>query len=779
MIITTEKKDVVRSQEFKTINYGVNVDNLPLLFQMLRTNLYSDLHGSIIREVVSNVEDAHTEAGKKDAIGEVEWVDENRLLGVDCQLIIRDFGVGLSPVRMETVYGNYLSSTKRGSNDSIGGFGLGSKVPFAYTDSFFVETIFDKVKYRYLCYIDETQLGAISTLGVEPTEKGNGTEIIIPVKNESDKDLFQAAIYRQLSYFQNIKYIGFEAPDNKVLYEDEHCVILKTAPIDNAHIVLGKIAYEIDFDALKITDTTDLANAGVGIKFPIGELQPTLSRESLFWSEAVKKKVEERMKKARKAIRVQLEQEVSSETDWAKWYGMITSGATERFPNQWNFSMIKAQAEMVIGKDKFLLMSKQADWFAGHSIRKVTVPSGYRSRGTTVTQDYATQAPTAQDLVQLPYYQLERNLSAKTCLWLFLQHPDGFIAVSEVAPPVEKDLMPYYNQTNKWMKTLESYDDLPVPEDAPSTTADWNREAYKEKVKQRKLEGKYTAKKLRTSYNVAASGKISENFEYNMYESAFEKHKGDTIIYGFQDDHEKICTLAALLTLSEYHNIRWESGQLIFLKISQNYRKQFAQMSNAYYVDNVIDLKTSLNASLASIATAHRAKPFIHKYHILDFFHDINVEMQGKYKALHKFIEKNAVVRVWSGEALLKILFNMCEKNHNTEMETSFTDIVSYFHGADLLITPNFSMYGSEHHGSEDKTWDHKNRVWITNGINPGTTVKYLSTYVKEHTDHIKEFLIQRGKAVDGGPVIPEPVDGSIPSEPGAITIAQQSLDEN
>src|SRR5688572_11598686 len=132
MKLQTEIKEVTKSQEFETVNYGVSIENLPLLFQMLRTNLYSDIHGSIIREVVSNVVDSHTEAGKKQAVGEVEWIDENRLLGVDNQLIIRDFGVGLSPERMRTIYGNYLSSTKRDDNDSIGGFGLGSKVPFAY-----------------------------------------------------------------------------------------------------------------------------------------------------------------------------------------------------------------------------------------------------------------------------------------------------------------------------------------------------------------------------------------------------------------------------------------------------------------------------------------------------------------------------------------------------------------------------------------------------------------------------------------------------------------------
>lgn len=124
MIITQEKTKVKKSENFETINYSVDTQNLPLLFQMLRTNLYSDIHGSIIRELASNVVDSHTESGKNEAIGEIEWVNANRLLGIDSQLIVRDFGVGLSPEVMKTIYGNYLSSTKRASNDSIGGFGL-------------------------------------------------------------------------------------------------------------------------------------------------------------------------------------------------------------------------------------------------------------------------------------------------------------------------------------------------------------------------------------------------------------------------------------------------------------------------------------------------------------------------------------------------------------------------------------------------------------------------------------------------------------------------------
>jgi hypothetical protein len=433
---------------------------------------------------------------------------------------------------------------------------------------------------------------------------------------------------------------------------------------------------------------------------------------------------------------------------------------------------------MVVGKDKFEIQAKLPDWFAGHNIRKVTpFVAGYRARNrrgsttATVDPDYTATGPTAADL-KLPCYKLERNLSARTCLWLFTKHPEGFLAISETGEPEDKELRPYYKQANKWMNSLESYDDLPVPEDAPGTTADVRNELYKEKVKLRKLEGKFTAKILRTAYNNMSTD-LKNCFEYNMYESKYEDQKGNTIVYGFQEDHDKLCKVAALMTLSEYHNARWEGKKLIFLKVSQALTRSFAQMGNAHYVDNVLDLKTPLSETLASIATAHRVKPFIHKYHMLHFFHDINAEMASTYDSLHKFVEKNAVVRTWASDELTTKLLSLCKDNLNIEMEDNFKSIVDYFTGAELLITPNFSMYSKEH-VIKGGYWNN-----VKAPDEPGTTVAVIKSYVKEHTDHIKEFLIQRGKEVDGEPVVPTlPTPNYIPEDATAITVAQEELQE-
>ena len=113
-----------------------------MIFQMFTGGLYSDPIGTLIREITSNCFDSHVEAGvdstKNPVI--VELIKE-----VSGKFIkFQDKGVGMSPERIENIYGTYFKSTKRKTNDQIGGFGLGGKTPLAYTESFFIETVSEK-----------------------------------------------------------------------------------------------------------------------------------------------------------------------------------------------------------------------------------------------------------------------------------------------------------------------------------------------------------------------------------------------------------------------------------------------------------------------------------------------------------------------------------------------------------------------------------------------------------------------------------------------------------
>lgn len=112
-----------------------------VIFDILRSKMYSNKIGAVAREIASNSRDANREA-KTDKNIEIEFTNDNFLSTIgDTSIIFRDYGIGISPDRMETIFLKYAASTKRDSDLQTGGFGIGSKTPFCYTDSFVIKTI--------------------------------------------------------------------------------------------------------------------------------------------------------------------------------------------------------------------------------------------------------------------------------------------------------------------------------------------------------------------------------------------------------------------------------------------------------------------------------------------------------------------------------------------------------------------------------------------------------------------------------------------------------------
>lgn len=101
-------------KEFKT---SIDPKNLEFITTLLSSNLYSDPEQSFIREIVSNAWDSHVEANTTDTPVIIRFKNDN----YNKSITIRDYGTGLSPERFAEVYCNIGSSTKRESNDFIGG----------------------------------------------------------------------------------------------------------------------------------------------------------------------------------------------------------------------------------------------------------------------------------------------------------------------------------------------------------------------------------------------------------------------------------------------------------------------------------------------------------------------------------------------------------------------------------------------------------------------------------------------------------------------------------
>ena len=315
-----------------TTNMTLSEDATQMVFQMFTKNVYSDPVGSLIREVASNCFDAIAEAKvnpiKNPAILELKKEDSGTYLS------FMDKGIGMSPNRINNIYGIYFNSTKRDTNNQIGGFGIGGKTPLAYTDSFFVTTVstkeleikycknelqilkesnkiedeeisekikyfeerllsaknytLPKIKYMY-CIYKGIESPSIELMFLQQCNEQNGTEIKVPIK-EKDIYEFENKIERQLFYFENIVYKGFSdriINNDYTIYKGKHFLYRGDSYSSYMHVCLGKVAYPIDYAVLDV-DENDYT-IPVALKFDIGEINVTVSRESLDYSEETKK----------------------------------------------------------------------------------------------------------------------------------------------------------------------------------------------------------------------------------------------------------------------------------------------------------------------------------------------------------------------------------------------------------------------------------------------------------------------------------------------------------
>lgn len=283
-----------------------------MVFQMFTKNVYSNPIGTVVREITSNSFDSHTEAGVKKPVVIRKHKDEQT--GTHYISFI-DYGVGMSPDRIYNVYGTYFESTKRVDNSQIGGFGIGGKTPLAYMrstgageaeydNSFYIITYYEGVKYFY-CVAEGEDAPVIHKLHEEPTTEPNGTEIQIPVL-EKDMESFKSEMTRQLYYFENIVFEGFEYKNynDEIISElDNDYQIIRGKNFlfrgdeynSNMHVCLGRVAYPLNYETLGLSSGD--YRLPVALKLEVGDINVTVSREALDYSaktiKLLKKKLEE------------------------------------------------------------------------------------------------------------------------------------------------------------------------------------------------------------------------------------------------------------------------------------------------------------------------------------------------------------------------------------------------------------------------------------------------------------------------------------------------------
>lgn len=297
--------------DFETTKASIDEGSKAFLFEMMSKSLYSNPIGSICREITSNCFDSHREANSDKAVIISKLDDEE-----GDYISFKDFGVGLSPDRMKNIYMNYFSSTKRHTNDQIGGFGLGSKTPLSYNDYFYIISIYNGIKYDYL-FSKGSDVPTLDLLNSEETTLPNGAEIKVYFKEDGDEQEFENNLKEQLCYFDNVFFKGWENIENEYkIYETDSYKYRDTDQYsETMHIILGKVPYPIDWNQISV----DPIDAAVGVKFEIGELVVTPNRESLRYTQEVKELVKERVLKVKQELIDKFNEQNIPLVDFRKW----------------------------------------------------------------------------------------------------------------------------------------------------------------------------------------------------------------------------------------------------------------------------------------------------------------------------------------------------------------------------------------------------------------------------------------------------------------------------
>lgn len=274
--------------------FTVEVNNV--MFRDFFDTRYSDKPGAIIRELVCNAWDSHIAAGTTDKL-----IDITLPNSISSDLIIRDYGLGLSNDDMMNLYRTFFKSRSRFSSEATGGLGIGSKSPFCYCDNFLAESFFNGIHYKYQVFLDE-DIPTILPIGEEATNEPNGLKITIAVKEE-DFDMFNKAADKQLFLFKGKT--TYEGDCYQLSAFHESNLFLKSDKFWVSNIVdgnsrygnynnnclstelyaaMGNVLYKID--ASLVQDSDDLSR---GIKaimfFELCEIDFASSREALSYKD--------------------------------------------------------------------------------------------------------------------------------------------------------------------------------------------------------------------------------------------------------------------------------------------------------------------------------------------------------------------------------------------------------------------------------------------------------------------------------------------------------------
>lgn len=348
MIIEEKKSEAQYSGDIQANKVGIDTRNLDFIASLLTTNLYSNPIRSFLRETISNGWDSHIEAGHQEPV--LVILDTEDMAGIQklanyysnpakILVTIRDFGVGLSPERFYEIYTNIGSSTKRGSNDFIGAFGIGRFSCLSCADSAMVDSYYNGTRYSYLMYKNGAGIN-IDKLGEFPTTEKNGVSVKVELTLNRDmlKQLpfdFMSLAFFNCIYIQDSQNILDDFANNfnnRGTKKFKHMAYwhMTNKPSKGYYdkteiqLVVGNVVYPLDKKYLAM-DVFEDDGYPIYLNFEIGDLDVTPNRENVLYNTKTEAKIAEVAKLAAAELKEYiLEQTAFDFPDIIQWYKFVS-----------------------------------------------------------------------------------------------------------------------------------------------------------------------------------------------------------------------------------------------------------------------------------------------------------------------------------------------------------------------------------------------------------------------------------------------------------------------
>lgn len=424
MIIQQEKnKQVVQSHDFDSVNCTIDAEDMRHIASLLRNN-YSNPTLAVVREISANALDANIEAN---ASRNIEVTVPSKL---NPHFVVRDFGDGLSQEDMFGLYSKYGKSTKRHSNDFIGGLGVGKFAPLSYGNNFTVVSYHGGKKISYNIFVNEDDDTKIVKLHEEASDEPTGLSVEVAVADD-DIDTFREVCKNFFRFFSDDdmpKFIGvgedekffddfevvMEAEDGSWrILEDKQDYWAKNH--HNSHAIMGRVHYPLDpsainFDAIVVEgdaesqqnarDLRDLASQdNLYIRFDIGQLKLHHSRESLEYNKTTQLEILHTLQKVREDVESIAKEKLADAEDlwdakmkYAQVINALPHGLQNIFRNSFEWNGIKIDSPRIERNYKYqdeviiTEYTKQSDYDAtdGYKVRSCKSTNIYPQKNTAL-----------------------------------------------------------------------------------------------------------------------------------------------------------------------------------------------------------------------------------------------------------------------------------------------------------------------------------------------------------------------------------------------------------